>query len=106
MIIGKDQANHWYLVAPRSQMQVSAEQQLTKSIIVKEKQQALFIDLDDALEFDQQLGKESLYFFFCSQTQSFESLKVALQNQEASIANAIPAYCQVSSFHLMKTAHP
>ena len=97
MIIGQDEQNGMYLGAPTSAG--SPDQQYTRPLTLPQSPIS-YVDLQEALEFDNQLGTETLFFFYCQNQMSYKTLKEALELDPT--APSLSKSCQVSSFTLIK----
>ena len=70
------------------------------------------IDLQEALEFDDQLGREELFLFFCQKSTSYKALHDALIAQQKTLPPLtptpmkveLPAQCKLSFISLDKQA--
>ena len=112
MIIGQDQSQEWYLVAPYTPNQDTQSTQL----LHKPQTPTTFIDLNEALEFDDKLGTEKLFFLFCAKTSTYQKLKAFLTTYQVSLSHKSstqksatktpklpnPSQCQVSTLLLQK----
>jgi hypothetical protein len=97
MIMGQDETQALYLGAPAST--ASPDQQYTRPLSLPDST-STYVDLPDALEFDDQLGTETLFFFYCQKPMSFKTLKTALVLDPK--APSLSKVCHVSSFTLVK----
>jgi hypothetical protein len=111
MIIGRDSSQKWYLGAPILNPEIRLEEQPAQEV------SGLFkgttsIDLTEALEFDDLLGREELFLFFCEESTSYGSLHSALIAQQTSLKRSnqnvtqikLPGRCKLSFISLDKRA--
>ena len=109
MIIGRDSTQKWYLGAPHLRDMMSPERQLTQEVPALA-QGVASIDLTEALEFDDQLGREELFLIFCTKPSSYGALKEALsaqyktQKAEPQSPIKLPDQCILSTISLEKRA--
>ena len=109
MIIGRDSAHKWYLGAPHPKDTIPLERQSTQEVPALA-QGVTSIDLSEALEFDDQLGREELFLVFCPRPSSYGVLKDALsaqyKTQKPKFQSPIklPDQCKLSSISLEKRA--
>ena len=109
MIIGRDSAQKWYLGAPHLKSAMPLERQPTQEIPALA-QGVTSIDLAEALEFDDQLGREELFLIFCPKPSSYGDLKDALNTQyktqksELQSPIKLPDQCKLSLISLEKQA--
>ena len=97
MIIGKDEKSGLYLGAPSSS--TSPDQQYTQSVSLPTPP-STYVDLQEALEFDDQLGTETLFLCYCQKSMSFQTIRKALELDAS--APSLSKTCQVTSFTLVK----
>jgi len=111
MIIGRDSAHNWYLGAPQLNPALSLDQHTTREIS-KLADGVNAIDLKEALEFDDRLGREELFLFFCQKPVSYGALHKVLKAQQKALPPLnpnptkveLPAQCKLSFISLDKQA--
>ena len=109
MIIGRDSTQKWYLGAPPLKDKLPLERQATQEVPALA-QGVTSIDLAEALEFDDQLGREELFLVFCPQPSSYGALQSALSAQYKMQKSALqspiklPDQCKLSLISLEKQA--
>ena len=109
MIIGRDSAQKWYLGAPHLKDSLPLERQPTQEVPPLA-QGVTSVDLTEALEFDDQLGREELFLVFCPKPSSYGALRDALnaqyktQKPELQSPIKLPDQCKLSLISLEKQA--
>lgn len=100
MIIGKDSKNEWYLGAPPASSDLGEQQEAQKINLPNPPNP--YIDLEHALEFDDQLGTEQLFLFYCQAALPFSTLKRALKKNQSTLPDSLSKQCHLTSFSLIK----
>ena len=110
MIIGRDSTQTWYLGAPQPNPRLALSKQPTQAI-PSLSEGVTSIDLNEALEFDSQLGREELFLFFCQEPTVYGTLHAALVSHdnefklpEQLAQIKLPSQCKLSFISLDKKA--